>query len=152
MGKKLEEIIISKENTNFWLDKHGKWHNEYGEFQHKEIIDFFHSNIKKDRNGYYVSQIYKGVREKVYFRYEDTALFVFDVVKEEGITLVLNTKKTLRLNPKKLFLQNEDIYTKVGKEKAKFVGRGMERLADLLEYDNGFLITLDGRRYRISEL
>lgn len=152
MGKKLEEIIIPKEEATFWLDNHRKWHNERGEFQHKEIIDFFHSNIKKDKTGYYISQTYRGVREKVYFRYEDTALFVFDVVKEEGITLELNTKKTLKLNPKRLFLQNEDIYIKVGKEKAKFVGRGMERLADLLEYDGCFWITLDEREYRIPEL
>ncbi|MDP2908678.1 MAG: MFS transporter permease, partial [Nanoarchaeota archaeon] len=145
-------IIIPKEEATFWLDNQRKLHNERGEFQHKEIIDFFHSNIKKDKTGYYISQTYKGVREKVYFRYEDTALFVFDVVKEEGITLELNTKKTLKLNPKRFFLQNEDIYIKVGKEKAKFVGRGMERLADLLEYDGCFWITLDEREYRIPEL
>lgn len=152
MGKKLEEIIIPKEEANFWLDRNGKWHNNQGEFQHKRIIEFFHSNIKNDENGYYVTQKYKGRREKVYFHYEDTALFVFDVVKNEDITLILNTQKRLKLKPKKIFIENDEVYTKVGKEKAKFVGKGMEGVAEFLDYDNGYWIKVNNRTYRVPGL
>jgi hypothetical protein len=75
MKNKRTEIIIPKERAIFWLDKNGRWHNAHGEFEHKKIIDYFHSSIKRDENGYYLFQKRGDVQEKVYFHYEDTALF-----------------------------------------------------------------------------
>ena len=117
MAKKLEEIIISKEDAIFWLDNQGKWHIDSGEFKNKNMIDYFHSCIEKDKDGYYVTQTYNNKREKVYFHYEDTALFVFDVIEKNGLISVLNTKKRIKIKPKKLFLENENLYLKIGKEK-----------------------------------
>ena len=91
MTRKIKEVVISKEDAVFWLDRDGCWNNEHGKFQHKKIIDFFHLSIKKDNNGYYLSQTDGNYREKVYFHFEDTALFVFDVIKDKDIMLILNT-------------------------------------------------------------
>ena len=82
MKKKQIEIVISKEDAIFWLDKNGRWHNAHGEFQHKKIIDYFHSSIQKDEKGYYLFQERGNLREKVYFHYEDTALFAVDLIKD----------------------------------------------------------------------
>ena len=54
MKKRYNEIVISKEDAIFWLDENGRWHNAHGEFQHKKIIDYFHSSIKKDKKGYQI--------------------------------------------------------------------------------------------------
>ena len=76
MKKKRTEIIIPKERAIFWLNANGRWHNAHGEFQHKKIIDYFHSSIQKDEKGYYLFQERGNLREKVYFQrrgyYADT--------------------------------------------------------------------------------
>jgi len=151
MAKKLEEIIIPKEEAIFWLDKQGKWHIGSGEFKNKKIIDYFHSCIEKDKNGYYVTQTYDNKKEKVYFHYEDTALFVFDVIEKNGLISVLNTKKKVKIKPKKLFLENENLYLSIGKEKAKFVDNGLVKLSKFLEYDDKFWIKIKKKRYPIRE-
>ena len=104
--KKRTEILIPKERAVFWLDKNGRWRNAHGEFQHKKIIDYFHSSIQKDEKGYYLFQERGNLREKVYFHYEDTALFAVDLIKDEDITLILNTKRQIKLKPKSLFIKN----------------------------------------------
>ena len=93
MAHKFKEIVIPKEDAVFWMDKNGHWHNEHGKFQHKKIIDYFNGCIKKDKDGFYLTQERDTYREKVYFPYEETAYFVFEVIKDKDITLVLNTKK-----------------------------------------------------------
>lgn len=153
MKKKLEEIIIPKEDALFWIDNRGRWYHKDGEkFENQKIIDYFHSCIRKDENGYYLTQTFKNKKEKVYFKYEDTALFVFDVKREKDITLVLNTKKRLKLKPKNLFIENEELYAKVGKEKAKFVDKGMNRMSYIMEYDDCFWVRIKNRKYKINEL
>ncbi len=108
--QKLKVKVIPKEKAVFWLDKNGRWHNKDGTFEHKKIIKFFHSSIKKDKNGYYLSQDLGTHTEKVYFKYEETALFVFDIIKnKEEIILVLNTKKRIRLEPEKLFIKEDSL-------------------------------------------
>ena len=85
------------------MDKHGYWHNEHGKFQHKKIIDYFHSCIEKDADGFYLNQERDNYKEKVYFPYEETAYFVFNVSKKnDDVTLTLNTKKQIELNPENL--------------------------------------------------
>ena len=96
---KIKENVIPKEDAVFWLDKHGRWCNANGKFEHQKIIDYFHSCIKRDQGGYYLSQINGNCREKVYFPYEDQALFVFDVIRQDDMMLILNTKKQIALDP-----------------------------------------------------
>ncbi|MGD2125308.1 MAG: MFS transporter permease [Desulfobacteraceae bacterium] len=153
MSRKLKEVVIPKEEALFWLDKHGRWHNQDGEFQHRKIIYYFHSCIRKDRDGYHLVQRHRNFREKVYFPYEDTPLFVFDVVKQEEVILVLNTKKRIRLKPKKLFIRDDSLYMHAGEDRIKFSGQALVKIADLIEDENGqCFIRVKGRRYRISQI
>ena len=151
MPKKLKEWVISKEDAVFWLDKNGYWHNKHGKFQHKKIIDYFHSAIKKDRDGYYLSQVRDNFIEKVYFRHEDGALFVFDVIKADDVVLVLNTKRQVKLKPRKLFVNDDSLYMTEGDEIIKFTEQGLMKISDLLEYeDDRYFIRVKGRRYAIK--
>lgn len=150
--KKPGEIVISKDKAIFWLDKNGRWHNVHGEFQHRKIIDYFHASIKKDENGYYLFQERGNLKEKVYFHYEDTALFVVDLIKDKDITLILNTKKQVKLKPRNLFTKNDNLYMRVRSEIIKFAGRGLMKISDLLEFkDDEYFIKVKNRRYRIVE-
>lgn len=152
MGSRLKEVVISKQEAVFWLDKNGFWHNEQGKFEHRKIINHFHACIRKDKDGYHLAQEHRGYREKVYFPYEDTALFVFDVIREEDITLVLNTKKRIKLKPKKLFIKNDSLYMQAGEDRIKFTEQALIRIAPLMEYDNDApFIRVKGRTYRIRE-
>ena len=49
--KEIKELVVPKEKAVFWLDAHGRWHNKHGVFEHKKIIDYFHSSIRKDAVG-----------------------------------------------------------------------------------------------------
>src|SRR5210317_480837 len=152
MKKKHTEIVISKDDAVFWLNANGRWHNAHGEFQHKKIIDYFHSSIQRDEKGYYLFQERGNLREKVYFHYEDTALFAVDLIKDEDITLILNTKKQLKLKPKNLFIKNDNLYMRLGQETIKFAERGLMKMSDLLEFkDDQYFIKVKNRRYRIVQ-
>jgi hypothetical protein len=152
MKKKYTEIVIPKEKAVFWLDENGRWQNVHGEFQHKKIIDYFHSSIQKDEKGYYLFQERGNLREKVYFHYEDTALFVVDLIKENDITLILNTKRRVKLKPKNLYTKNDNLYMRMGTETIKFTERGLMKISDLLEFsDEQYFIKVNNRRYRIEK-
>ncbi|MGD8881301.1 MAG: MFS transporter permease [Desulfobacterales bacterium] len=152
MKKKPREIIIPKDRAIFWLDKNGRWHNANGEFEHKKIIDYFHSSIKRDENGYYLFQKRENVQEKVYFHHEDTALFAVDLIKDNVITLILNTRKQIKLKPRNLFIREDNLYMRAGAEIIKFTERGLMKISDLLEYDNDrYFIRMNKRRYKILQ-
>ena len=149
----LKVKVIPKEKAVFWLDKNGRWHNKDGPFEHKKIIKFFHSAIKKDKDGYYLSQDLDTHTEKVYFKYEETALFVFDIIKnKEEIILLLNTKKRIRLEPEKLFIKNDSLYMNAGEELIKFNDRSMMKISDMLEFDEkNYSIKINGNRFQIAQ-
>ncbi len=150
MTKQLKEIVISKDRAVFWLDSNGRWHNIHGEFEHRKIIDFFHSSIRKDNDGYYVTQTMESYKEKVYFRYEDTALFVFNIIKNKDIYLLLNTKKQIKLNPEELFIKDDSLYTKDGEELVKFTEQSMMKISKYMENDNDrYFIIINDKRYII---
>jgi len=152
MKKKLKEIIISKDEAAFWLDQKGRWNNVHGEFEHKKIIDYFHTSIKKDKDGYYLGQMNGNNKEKVYFHFEDTALFVFDIIKDKDIILVLNTKKKIKIRPQKLFIKDDNLYMQVGEERIKFTERGLMKISNLIECDNDrYFIKVKNRRYKIPK-
>lgn len=139
--------IIPKENAVFWLDKNGFWHNEHGKFEHKRVIDYFHASIRKDEDGYHVYQATDELEEKVYFPYEDTALFIFDLILGEQITVVLNTKKRIVLEPRHLFIREDNLYLTLGDEIAKFTTPCLLKLSKALsdEGERVFIETPQGR-------
>lgn len=149
----IQEKIIPKEEAVFWLDKNGCWRNSNGKFEHQKIIDYFHSCIKRDQDGYYLSQVNGNCKEKVYFPYEDQALFVFDVIRQNEITLVLNTKKQIMLRPQSLFIKDDSLYMRRGDETIKFAENGLLKIAKLLEDEEGrFYIRIQDRRYKIPKV
>jgi hypothetical protein len=153
MGKKISKKVIPKEEAVFWLDKNGNWNNPYGKFEHRRIIDYFHASIKRDRDGYYLYQVTESYQEKVYFPYEDQALFVFDVVRDNDVTLILNTKKRVKLRPKKLFIKNDSLYMQLKDETLKFAEQGLLKISPLLENDDDQVyIRLKNRNYKIPNL
>jgi hypothetical protein len=153
MVNKIKENVIPKEDAVFWLDQNGCWRNVHGKFKHYKIIDYFHSCIKRDQGGYYLSQVNGDCREKVYFRYEDQALFVFDLIRQDDIMLILNTKKQIVLDPESLFIKDDNLYMRMGDETIKFVEHGLMKMAPLLEDEDGrFYIRLKDKRYRIPIL
>jgi hypothetical protein len=150
MAEKIKEVVIPKDDAVFWLDKHGRWKNEHGEFRHKKIINFFHSSIKRDGNGYYLSQTDGSYIEKVYFHFEDTALFVFDVVITDEILLILNTGKQVELDPEKLSIRDDNLYMQMENERVKFRSESLLKLSDLIEFDKErCFIRVGDRRHRI---
>ena len=152
--KEKKEIVVPKDKAVFWLDTHGRWHNKHGVFEHKKIIDYFHSSIRKDAEGYYLFQKHNDhIIEKVYFKYEDTALFVFDIKTQDDpdkIRLILNTKDEIALDPKNLFVQNDNLYTEYAGDRIKFIDRAMLKLAPRLKFDqHRYHLELSGKTYDI---
>jgi len=146
------EIVIPRENAVFRLDHRGRWCNAHGVFRNRRIIDYFHSAIRRDEGGYFVCQERENVIEKVYFPYEDTALFVFDVILSESAGLVLNTKEKISLSPEDLFIANDCLYLRRGDERIKFSERAMMKLADALEFaDGAYCLRIAAGRFRIPE-
>jgi hypothetical protein len=153
MKKPLTEIVIPKEAAVFYLDQRGFWrHKEQGKFEHRKIINYFHSCIRKDENGYHLRQKLGDRVEKVYFHYEDTALFVFDVIKGEEIFLMLNTRKKIKLHPRNLLVSDDELYVNSGEHRIKFTDNSLVRMWDLLGYEgDDYFITVKGRRYKIRQ-
>jgi len=133
MIEKMKEIVIKKEDAVFWLDKSGYWRNDGGKFRKKKIIDLFHQSISKDDDGYFVSQIRDGIFEKVYFRFEDTALFIFAVIFNDDIILQLNTGRQLWLDPTNLYIKNDNLYITDENENIKFSERALMQISSILE-------------------
>ena len=151
MTDKKKEIIIPKEDAVFWMDARGRWQNEHGAFEHTKIIDYFHSSIRKDDQGYYLFQESDDHDEKVYFRYKDTALFVFDVIVGDDIVLVLNTKKRMKLQPENLSIKEDSLYLHDGGDLIKFAERGLMKISDLLEdIEDQLYIRVNNKKYKIK--
>ena len=157
MTTEMKEIIIKKEDAVFRLDKSGCWCNDGGKFRKKKIIDFFHQSIAKDDDGYFVSQIRDGILEKVYFRYEDTALFVFAVIFNDDIILKLNTGSQLPLIPSDLYIMNDNLYMTRGDETIKFSERALMQIFSIIEEDkesgedSALVLHWKGNTFRIME-
>ncbi len=149
-----KEVVVPKEKAVFWLDNQGRWHNKHGVFEHKKIIDYFHSSIRKDADGYHLFQRH-GSRsiEKVYFTYEDTALFVFDIENADDpdkIRLILNTKEKILLDPKVLFIQNDNLYMAYEGHRVKFIDRALLKLAHRLKFDQEkYRLEFSGKIYDV---
>ena len=132
--KALREIVVPAEEATFWMDCWGNWCNQHGRFEHRKIIAYFNAAIARDEQGYFVSQINSDVREKVYFRYEETALFVLDVRPGEALTLVLNTGREVGLKPGMLFIRNDHLYAREGDELIKFNEISMLKISRFFDH------------------
>lgn len=130
------EIVIPKEKAVFWMDKNGHWYNEGGRFELKKVINRFNTSIQKDSDGYFLTQINGNKREKIYFPYEDTALFAIDLQKKDAITLRLNTGKRLPLFPDSIYLAGESLYTLSDDDWIKFSERSLLKLSAMIDWES----------------
>jgi len=63
---------------------------------------------------------------------------------------VLNTKKRIKLKPRKLFIKNDSLYMHLGDETIKFAEQALMKIAASLEEEGDLLfIRSRDRRYRI---
>lgn len=148
----IPEIVIPREQAVFWLDKDGHWQNEGGRFELKKIIRRFNESINKDEEGYFVTQMNNGRREKVYFPYEDTALFAIDIEKKEPFSLRLNTGRRLPLSLDRIFRLSDQLYTKSGEEWIKFSERPLLKLVPMIDTETEpWQIHFKGKSYPILE-
>ena len=150
----MKEIVIKKEDAVFWMDKSGCWRNDGGKFRKKKIIDLFHQSIAKDDDGYFVSQVRDDILEKVYFRFEDTALFVFAVIFNDDIILKLNTGKQLALNPDDLYVKNDNLYISDKNGQIKFSERALMQISSIIEEDENedhLVINISGNKLKITD-
>lgn len=139
MPQMQRKIVISKEDAVFWMDKNGTWYNEHGKFEHPRIIKYFNASIRKDENGYYLLQETSDCIEKVYFYYEDTALFVMDIKPAENMVLILNTGDTMPFDPARLFLRDDNLYLQTPEHLIKFKDRALLKMSRFMEEKDGHL-------------
>ena len=152
--KEKKEFVVSQDKAVFWLDGYGRWHNKHGVFEHKKIISYFHSSIRKDADGYHLFQKHDDrTIENVYFKYEDTALFVFDVKIQDDsdeIRLILNTKNKIPLAPENLFVENDNLYIEHDGHRITFIDRAMLKLTHRLKFEqHRYRLELSGKIYDI---
>ena len=149
--KEVPDIVIPRDKAVFWLDKDGFWHNEGGRFELKKIIRRFHSSIELDEGGYYVTQLNDDRVEKVYFPYEDTALFAIDVEVRKEMIMRLNTGKRLPLSPERIYYSEDSLYTVFRDEWIKFSVRSLLKLSPFIDYEsNPWLFCHNGKSHIIS--
>jgi hypothetical protein len=152
MSTKPAEIVIRREDAVFRLDRRGRWCNESGVFRNHRISEYFHSAIRRDAGGYFVCQERGNLTEKVYFPYEDTALFVTDLTLGPAVTLRLNTRRQIELEPAQLFVAGDSLYLTAGDDRIKFTERALLKLSEVMDFTSeGYFIRIGGRRYRIRE-
>lgn len=145
--------VIPKDQAVFWLDRHGRWHNQHGPFEHDKIIAYFNSAIKRDAKGYYLYQKTQYGAEKVYFSYEDCVLFAIDILMDEPITLVLNTGRRVRLRPQRMFVKDDDLYMNLGEDRIKFSQRCLVKISEMMIFDNDhYHIKLKGKLHPIASV
>jgi len=133
MAQAKKQHIIPKEQAVFWMDKDGVWHNEHGKLEHPKIIKYFNQSIGKDDQGYFLCQTINDVEEKVYFPYEETAVFVVDLVKKEaGIELTLNTLDSIALDPDALYIKSDALFMETGAHLVKFTQKALAQMSVFL--------------------
>ncbi|MCG8636585.1 MAG: MFS transporter permease [Desulfobacterales bacterium] len=143
MGSEKKVNVIPRENAVFRMDKNGIWHNEHGRFEHPKIISYFNRSIQKDDQGYFLSQTLDGMVEKVYFPYEDTAVFVVDIRVEKNIDLILNTGTKCPLAPDTLFIKDDNLYCRIPDHLVKFNQHALAKMAvHLDETEHGLVLCL----------
>lgn len=134
--------MVPREEAVFRMDENGLWHNRHGRITHPGIIAYFDAAIKKDADGFFLSQAYDNIREKVYFPYEGTALFAVDMIMEPAPTLVLNTKEKAPLVPGALFTEKGRLCMRLDDGYVKFSEKVQRMLSEHIREDGTRLIFL----------
>lgn len=149
--KQKPTVTVPKEKAVFKLDKDGHWRNIDGEpFANKRIIRYFHSSIKKDEGGYFLQQEHPHFIDKVYFPYEDTALFVSRIIKGKELTLCLNTGERMTLEPGYLVQKGDNLYVENGQHRIKLSENALLTLAGYMEEDDGrYVLNIGGKTHPI---
>lgn len=147
-------VTVPREKAVFKLDKNGRWRHIDGEiFANKRIVRYFHSAIKKDKGGYFLQQEHTHFIDKVYFPYEDTALFVSRIIKGEELTLCLNTGERIILDPEQLLQKGDNLYVENGEHRIKLSENALLALAAYMEdLDGGYAIRVGGKTHPISTM
>lgn len=135
-----QTTVIPKEKAVFRMDGQGVWHNEHGPFEHPKIIQYFNRSIQKDEDGYFLSQEMEHAFEKVYFPYEETAVFVSDLGGKDPMVLLLNTGKKIPLTPDLLFTRNDSLFMTTPDHLVKFSSKALVKLSRHLEERDGELV------------
>ena len=139
-------VVIPKEKAVFWMDERGRWCNRHGKFERKKAIDYFNAAIDKDDGGFFVCHEKEGRLEKVYFQYEDTALFVMKLEMGSPVTLVLNNGSRVPLLYDDLFIQNDSLFMSFAEGCIKFTERCLLKISSMMEYEGEDCFISDGKR------
>ncbi len=137
MSSARPEVVIPREQAVFRLDARGRWCNRDGVFRNRRISDHFHASIRRDADGWHLRQELPDRIEKVYFPYEDTALFVTDVALGTPVRLTLNTRRQFDLDPPALFVHGDSLYLELEGDRVKFTERAMLKLSEMMESTPG---------------
>ena len=149
----IKMIVIPKDKAAFRLDRRGRWHNVHGPFEHPKIIAHFHRSIRKDADGYYLYQDHGTHGEKVYFPYEDTALFVWDLELAPQVILILNTGRRIPMKPELLACRDDDLYYEEQQERIKFTDRALLKIGPYLDQtDEALSFAYQGRSCVIRKM
>jgi len=116
-----------------------------------QVDRYFNSAIKKDENGYYVHQATGECEEKVYFPYEDTAVFVVDIImKGPDISLILNTTDRTSLEEGELVMASDNLYLLTPDHRIKFSSHALVKISKFIEEKNEkFSILINEKTYLI---
>lgn len=145
-------VVIPKHQASFRMDGDGRWHNKDGPFRHKRVIRHFNAAIDKDEMGYFVTQQRGETKEKVYFPYEETALFVVEVLWPDPLRLKLNTGRKEILDPRCLFISGDHLYYQLENGTAKFNQRTLLSISDSLSFEEEkYYFNFDSIRISIEE-
>ncbi|MGD8369070.1 MAG: MFS transporter permease [Desulfobacterales bacterium] len=140
-------ITIPREKAVFRLDQNGRWRHGEEKFTNQKIIQYFHSRIRKDEDGFFLHQEHSQYIEKVYFPYEDTPLFVFRITDDTPPLLFLNTGERLPLEPEKLFVKGDILYTLRDGDFVRFSQDCMLAISRRLDLvDGDYVIEMDGKK------
>jgi hypothetical protein len=78
---------------------------------------------------------------------------VFDIDEADGsdkIRLILNTKEKIPLDPKAVYIQNDNLYVTYDGHRIKFIDRAMLKLAHRLKFDQQqYRLEFSGKTYDI---
>jgi hypothetical protein len=151
-NSELEVVTVPKEEATFRMDEQGRWHNESGRITKPSIIRHFNKALKWDKEGFFVAQRNGSLLEKVYFPYENTALFAIDLkIKARGIILRLNTKSELPLNPRGLMVRDDNLYMTYDEVIIRFSERSLLKISKFFQEKKGeTYICLDNQLHLIG--
>lgn len=153
----IRKQMESGEEDKIKLDAEGKWFHNGRPFLNKKIIDFFNRSIDITEDGIYVVSYSDYVHPIIV---EDVPVFINGIMfidkdtEKETVQIALSSGETEILDVSTLYLKDNALYCRVssGKFPAKFKrSPNYEMLSCAEEDDEGFFITLCGKKLRLSE-